>query len=116
MVDFVDCYGLSSTLVILEPWIVILKLYFPFRTSNELLSLEKAVSAWAEWESALRELQGALRGDLATLESLRDRGALGDQTEVAAQIKQLAASLVEKNKVGNFGLLLLPIVLYYIKI
>ncbi|XP_037302374.1 uncharacterized protein LOC115444450 isoform X2 [Manduca sexta] len=69
------------------------------RTSNELLSLEKAVCAWAEWESALRELQGALRGDLATLESLRDRGTnVADQNEVAAQIKQLAASLVEKKK------------------
>ncbi|XP_035453035.2 klarsicht protein isoform X3 [Spodoptera frugiperda] len=72
------------------------------RTSNELLSLEKAVCAWAEWESALRELQGALRGDLATLESLRDRGAVtGDQTEVAAQIRQLAASLVDKKKGGS---------------
>ncbi|XP_047034317.1 uncharacterized protein LOC124640558 isoform X3 [Helicoverpa zea] len=72
------------------------------RTSNELLSLEKAVCAWAEWESALRELQGALRGDLATLEALRDRGAItGDQTEVAAQIRQLAASLVDKKKGGS---------------
>ncbi|XP_075984724.1 klarsicht isoform X2 [Anticarsia gemmatalis] len=72
------------------------------RTSNELLSLEKAVCAWAEWESALRDLQGALRGDLATLESLRDRGAaVGDQTEVAAQIRQLAASLVDKKKGGS---------------
>ncbi|XP_072933500.1 uncharacterized protein klar isoform X2 [Epargyreus clarus] len=69
------------------------------RTSNELLSLEKAVCAWAEWESALRELQGALRGDLATLQALRDKGAaFGEQSEVAAQIKQLAASLVEKKK------------------
>lgn len=72
------------------------------RTSNELLSLEKAVCAWAEWESALRELQGALRGDLATLEALRDRGTtVGDQTEVAAQIRQLAASLVDKKKGGS---------------
>ncbi|XP_026735577.1 uncharacterized protein LOC113499339 isoform X1 [Trichoplusia ni] len=72
------------------------------RTSNELLSLEKAVCAWAEWEGALRELQGALRGDLATLEALRDRGtAVGDQNEVAAQIRQLAASLVDKKKGGS---------------
>ncbi|XP_064292662.1 klarsicht protein isoform X2 [Plodia interpunctella] len=72
------------------------------RTSNELLSLEKAVCVWAEWENAFRELQGALRGDLATLEALRDRGTtIGDQTEVAAQIKQLAASLVEKKKGGS---------------
>ncbi|XP_013186143.2 klarsicht protein isoform X1 [Amyelois transitella] len=72
------------------------------RTSNELLSLEKAVCVWAEWENAFRELQGALRGDLATLQALRDRGAAdGDQTEVAAQIKQLAASLVEKKKGGS---------------
>lgn len=69
------------------------------RTSNELLSLEKAVCAWTEWESALRELQGALRGDLATLESLRDRTE-GNQTDVTAQIRQLAASLVEKKKVS----------------
>ncbi|CAB3233695.1 unnamed protein product [Arctia plantaginis] len=69
------------------------------KTSNELLSLEKAVCAWTEWESALRELQGALRGDLATLEALRDRGtAIGDQNEVTTQIRQLAASLVEKKK------------------
>ncbi|XP_041982740.1 uncharacterized protein LOC121735849 isoform X2 [Aricia agestis] len=68
------------------------------RTSTELLSLEKAVSAWAEWESALRELQGALRGDLATLEALRDRG---DQTDVTAQIRQLAASLIDKKKGGS---------------
>ncbi|XP_021207074.1 klarsicht protein isoform X1 [Bombyx mori] len=69
------------------------------RTSNELLSLEKAICAWAEWEGALRELQGELRGDLATLEALRDRGTIvGDQTEVATQIKQLAASLIEKKK------------------
>ncbi|VVC95079.1 unnamed protein product [Leptidea sinapis] len=68
-------------------------------TSNELLSLEKAVSAWAEWENALRELQGALRGDLATLQSLRDKGAKEeDQGEVAAQIRQLAATLVDKKK------------------
>lgn len=66
-------------------------------TSTELLSLEKAVCAWAEWEGALRELQGALRGDLATLQALRDRG---DQTEIANQIRQLAASLVEKKKVS----------------
>ncbi|XP_028177236.1 uncharacterized protein LOC114365018 isoform X1 [Ostrinia furnacalis] len=72
------------------------------RTSNELLSLEKAVCAWAEWENALRDLQGALRGDLATLEALRDKGAeVGDQTEVAAQIRQLAASLVDKKKGGS---------------
>ncbi|XP_059051800.1 klarsicht protein [Achroia grisella] len=72
------------------------------RTSNELLSLEKAVCVWAEWDNAFRELQGALRGDLATLESLRDRGTtFGDQTEVAAQIRQLAASLVEKKKGGS---------------
>ncbi|CAG4955156.1 unnamed protein product [Parnassius apollo] len=69
------------------------------RTSNELLSLEKAVSAWAEWESALRELQGALRGDMATLQALRDRG--GDQPDVAKQIRQLAASLVDKKKGGS---------------
>ncbi|KAI8437722.1 hypothetical protein MSG28_011956 [Choristoneura fumiferana] len=68
------------------------------RTSNELLALEKAVCAWAEWESALRELQGALRGDMATLEALRDRPVIGDQTEVTAQIRQLAASLVDKKK------------------
>ncbi|KAL4717275.1 hypothetical protein ACJJTC_017162 [Scirpophaga incertulas] len=69
------------------------------RTSSELLSLEKAISAWAEWENALRDLQGALRGDLATLEALRDKGAVvGDQTEIAAQLKQLAASLVDKKK------------------
>ncbi|XP_050674360.1 klarsicht protein-like isoform X2 [Leptidea sinapis] len=72
------------------------------RTSNELLSLEKAVSAWAEWENALRELQGALRGDLATLQSLRDKGAKEeDQGEVAAQIRQLAATLVDKKKVSS---------------
>ncbi|KAJ8709083.1 hypothetical protein PYW07_008909 [Mythimna separata] len=72
------------------------------RTSNELLSLEKAVCAWAEWESALRELQGALRGDLLTLEALKDRGVVtGDQTEVANQIRQLAASLVDKKKGGS---------------
>lgn len=72
-----------------------------YSTSNELLSLEKAVCAWAEWENALRDLQGALRGDLATLESLRDKGTVvGDQTEVAAQIRQLAASLVDKKKVN----------------
>ncbi|XP_068619876.1 uncharacterized protein klar isoform X2 [Battus philenor] len=69
------------------------------RTSNELLSLEKAVSAWAEWESALRELQGALRGDMATLQTLKDRG--GDQPDVAKQIRQLAASLVDKKKSGS---------------
>ncbi|CAH2985795.1 unnamed protein product [Chilo suppressalis] len=69
------------------------------RTSSELLSLEKAVCAWADWENALRDLQGALRGDLATLEALRDKGNIvGDQTEVAAQIRQLAASLVDKKK------------------
>ncbi|CAK1545634.1 unnamed protein product [Leptosia nina] len=72
------------------------------RTSNELLSLERAVSAWAEWENALRELQGALRGDLATLQALRDKGSkLDDQSEVAAQIKQLAASLIDKKKGGS---------------
>lgn len=71
--------------------------YIVHSTSNELLSLEKAVSAWAEWEGALRELQGALRGDMATLQSLRDRG--GDQPDVAKQIRQLAASLVDKKKV-----------------
>ncbi|CAH2054709.1 unnamed protein product, partial [Iphiclides podalirius] len=69
------------------------------RTSNELLSLEKAVSAWAEWEGALRELQGALRGDMATLQALRDRG--GDEPDVAKQIRQLAASLVDKKKGGS---------------
>ncbi|XP_069361972.1 nuclear anchorage protein 1 isoform X2 [Maniola hyperantus] len=72
------------------------------RTSNELLSLEKAVCAWAEWESALRELQGALRGDLATLQSLHDRGtALADHSELAAHIRQLAASLLDKKKGGS---------------
>lgn len=70
------------------------------RTSNELLSLEKAVCAWAEWESALRELQGALRGDLATLEALRDRPG-DDYSQVTAQIRQLAASLVDKKKGGS---------------
>lgn len=71
-------------------------------TSNELLSLEKAVCAWAEWESALRELQGALRGDLATLQALRDRGAaLADHAELAAHVRQLAASLLDKKKVTN---------------
>ncbi|KAI5644849.1 hypothetical protein NE865_03195 [Phthorimaea operculella] len=69
------------------------------RTSNELLSLEKAVCAWAEWEAALRELQGALRGDLATLQALQSRG--GDQTDVAHQIRQLAASLVDNKKGGS---------------
>lgn len=84
------------------------KQLFLYRTSNELLSLEKAVCAWAEWESALRELQGALRGDLLTLEALRDRGAVtGDQTEIANQIKQLAASLMDKKKVLLRTLLLL---------
>lgn len=69
-------------------------------TSNELLSLEKAACAWNEWKNALRELQGALRGDLATLQSLRERGAsVGDKSEVAAQIRQLAASLIDKKKV-----------------
>lgn len=64
--------------------------------------MEKAVSAWAEWENALRELQGALRGDLATLQSLKDRGTyVGDQPEVAAQIRQLAASLIDKKKVKS---------------
>lgn len=64
--------------------------------------MEKAVSAWNEWENALRELQGALRGDLATLQSLRERGtSVGDQSEVAAQIRQLAASLIDKKKVRN---------------
>ncbi|KPI98770.1 hypothetical protein RR46_10088 [Papilio xuthus] len=67
------------------------------RTSNELLSLEKAVSAWAEWESALRELQGALRGDMATLQSLRGRSG---QTDLD-KIRQLAASLVDKKKGGS---------------
>ncbi|XP_045779102.1 uncharacterized protein LOC123876796 isoform X1 [Maniola jurtina] len=72
------------------------------RTSNELLSLEKAVCAWAEWESALRELQGALRGDLATLQALHDRGtALADHSELAAHIRQLAASLLDKKKGGS---------------
>ncbi|XP_026331447.1 uncharacterized protein LOC113238815 isoform X2 [Hyposmocoma kahamanoa] len=72
------------------------------RTSNELLSLEKAVCAWNEWKNALRELQGALRGDLATLQSLRERGAsVGDKSEVAAQIRQLAASLIDKKKGGS---------------
>ncbi|XP_049885984.1 klarsicht protein isoform X2 [Pectinophora gossypiella] len=69
------------------------------RTSNELLSLEKAVCAWAEWEAALRELQGALRGDLATLQALRERGP--DHGDVAAQIRQLAASLVDNKKGGS---------------
>ncbi|XP_022113891.2 uncharacterized protein LOC110992394 [Pieris rapae] len=72
------------------------------RTSSELLSLEKAVSAWADWENALRELQGALRGDLTTLQNLRDKGSkIEDQSEVAAQIKQLAASLIDKKKGGS---------------
>nr|XP_026497313.1 uncharacterized protein LOC113401567 isoform X2 [Vanessa tameamea] len=72
------------------------------RTSNELLSLEKAVCAWAEWESALRELQGALRGDLATLQALRDRGAaLADHAELAAHVRQLAVSLLDKKKGGS---------------
>ncbi|CAG4960249.1 unnamed protein product [Colias eurytheme] len=72
------------------------------RTSNELLSLEKAVSAWAEWENALRELQGALRGDIATLQALREKGSkIDDQSEVAVQIRQLAASLVDKKKGGS---------------
>lgn len=78
-------------------------LLFFASTSNELLALEKAVCAWAEWESALRELQGALRGDMATLEALRDRPVIGDQTEVTAQIRQLAASLVDKKKVQSHG-------------
>ncbi|XP_038207126.1 uncharacterized protein LOC119828893 isoform X2 [Zerene cesonia] len=72
------------------------------RTSNELLSLEKAVSAWTEWENALRELQGALRGDIATLKALHEKGSkIDDQSEVAVQIRQLAASLVDKKKGGS---------------
>lgn len=38
---------------------------------------------------------------MATLEALKDKGTVvGDQTEVAAQIRQLAASLVDKKKVN----------------
>lgn len=69
-------------------------------TSNELLSLEMAVCVWTEWKNALHELQRALRGDLATLQSLKERGAsVEDKSEVAAQIRQLAASLIDKKKV-----------------
>lgn len=67
-----------------------------YSTSNELLSLEKASSAWLEWESALRELQGALRGDFAALQELQDNG---HREDMAAQIKQLAASLLDRKKV-----------------
>ncbi|CAG9567908.1 unnamed protein product [Danaus chrysippus] len=68
------------------------------RTSTELLSLEKAVSAWAEWERALRELQAALRGDLAALEALRDRP---DCDELASHVRHLAAALFDKKKGGS---------------
>lgn len=72
-----------------------------YSTTNELLSLEKVVSAWSEWESALRDLQGALHGDHATLQALRDRGtALADHAELAAHVRQLAVSLLDKKKVS----------------
>ncbi|KOB69762.1 Uncharacterized protein OBRU01_16373, partial [Operophtera brumata] len=51
----------------------------------------------AQLHRRIEELKGALRGDLATLEALRERTA-ADHTDVAAQIRQLAASLVDKKK------------------